>query len=72
MTKNEKEALLTYLDGRIMALCDGIVKHIDADAVGEVYDSAYDLLKDMEDALSVDTMLKQKEHEALTLKRKSP
>ena len=48
MTKNEKEALLGYLEFQLLALCDNIEKHVETDALGSLYNGAYDLLSDME------------------------
>jgi len=48
MTLNEKEALLGYLEFHLITLCDGIEKHVDADALGSLYNKAYAILNDME------------------------
>ena len=48
MTQNEKDALLGYLEFHLLTLCDGIEKHVDADALGSLYNGAYAILHDME------------------------
>lgn len=71
MTKNERTALLTYLDSQVMMFCKSIENHLDADAVGTLYDNAHYLLQDLEDVLAVDAMLKETTPVQLPVKRKS-
>lgn len=72
MNKNQKEALLTYLDSQMMSFCKGVEQYVDPDAVGTFYDRAYDLLSDMEEAIASQMLIAAVEHQpALTLKRKS-
>lgn len=51
MTRHEKEALITYLDGQMMVLCQTLKPHIDPDAVGTLYESAYGLLHDLAETI---------------------
>ena len=48
MTKNEKDALIGYLEFHLVTFCDQIEKDLDPDAVGMMYDSAYKMLHDVE------------------------
>jgi hypothetical protein len=51
MTRHEKEALITYLDGQLMVLCQTLKPHIDPDAVGTLYESTYDILHDLAETI---------------------
>lgn len=52
MTKREKQAFITYLEWQLEAFCKSIEKHIDSDAVGFMYDEAYNLRSDIDDLLT--------------------
>ena len=51
MTKNEKEALIGYLEFNLVKHCEQVEKNLDPDAVGAMYDSAYGILNEMERSL---------------------
>jgi len=48
MTRNEKEALITYLEFNLVKHCESIERNIDPDYIGSMYNSAYDILTEME------------------------
>lgn len=49
MTNDQKEALLTYIDNRLMDLCEQLESHVDPDTIGFLYESMYEVLNDFED-----------------------
>ena len=51
MTRREKEALITYLDGQLMVLCQTLKPHIDPDAVGTLFECTYDILHDISETI---------------------
>lgn len=51
MTQHEKEALITYLDGQLMVLCQTLKPHIDPDAVGTLFESTYGILHDLQESI---------------------
>lgn len=52
MTLNEKKALVTYIDDQLMTLCRQMTPHLDSDAIGSLYDRAYELIHDIENTLT--------------------
>ena len=48
MTQNEKEALLGYMEFHLVTFCEGLEKNLSAEAVGGMYNEAYNILNDME------------------------
>lgn len=52
MIKREKQAFITYLEWQLEGFCKSIEKHIDPDAVGFMYDEAYNLRSDIDDLLT--------------------
>lgn len=61
MTNGEKEALLMYVDSQVMAMCQSIEKHVDPDAVGTLWEQAYDLIEDLERTLQSQIELQEAE-----------
>ena len=53
MTQHEKDALITYLDGQLMVLCQTLKPHIDPDAVGTLFESTYGILHDLQESIIV-------------------
>lgn len=51
MTRNEKDALINYMDGQLMVLCQALKPHMDPDAVGMMYEEVYSLLHDLQDTI---------------------
>ena len=51
MTQHEKDALITYLDGQLMVLCQTLKPHIDPDAVGTLFESTYGILHDLQETI---------------------
>lgn len=51
MTKNEKDALLNYMDGQLMVLCQSLKPHLDPDAVGVLYEEVYAILHDLQETI---------------------
>ena len=48
MKQNEKDALIGYLEFHLVKHCEQFEKHLDPDAIGPMYNSAYAILSDME------------------------
>ena len=48
MTVNEKEALLVYLEARLVDLCADVERNLYDAPIGSLYDGIYDILADME------------------------
>lgn len=61
MTHREKEALLAYIESQLMTLCQSLEPHIDSDAVGTLYEEAYDLLYDLETTVQSQVELQRAE-----------
>ncbi len=57
MKSNEREAIVDYLEFNLVKLVEGIEEHVDPDAVGSLYERAYEVLKDVEDAINTSTDL---------------
>lgn len=51
MTKHEKDALINYMDGQLMALCQALKPHMDPDAVGVMYEEVYAVLHDLHETI---------------------
>jgi hypothetical protein len=51
MTKHEKDALINYMDGQLMTLCQALKPHIDPDAVGTLYEEVYAILHDLQETI---------------------
>ena len=51
MTKHEKEALINYMDGQLMVLCQSLKPHLDPDAVGMMFEEVYLLLHDLHETI---------------------
>lgn len=54
MTQHEKQALIEYIDNHLWVLCQTMKPHVDPDAVGTLYESAYGILYDLQDTIMVD------------------
>lgn len=48
MTVNEKEALMVYLEARLLDLCTEVERNLYDAPIGSLYDGVYDILADME------------------------
>lgn len=53
ITPNEKEALLGYLEFHLVKLCEQVEPNLDPDAMGDMYNAAYEILSDMERTLQI-------------------
>lgn len=51
ITYNEKEATIGYLEFNLLNLCEQLEQHVDPDAVGMLYELAYQTLHDMDETL---------------------
>ena len=51
MKSNERDAIVNYLEFNLVKLVEGIEQHVDPDAVGTLYERAYEVLNEMEDAM---------------------
>jgi len=51
MKSNERDAIVGYLEFNLVKLVEGIEQHVDPDAVGTLYERAYEVLNEMEDAM---------------------
>jgi hypothetical protein len=60
MTVNEKEALLSYLEFGLINMCDKIEGHVTD--VGIMYEEAYLLLIDIDDAIETHQLLTTNTH----------
>jgi hypothetical protein len=69
MKLEEKVALLQYLEEQLTALCVALEPHLDPDAVGTMYDQAYELISDMEDTIEGHIELETAERQALSSKK---
>jgi len=61
MTFNEKDALLLYLESRLLDLCTHMEQFHGACNVGLLYDGVYDILVDMEQTLETQIELEHAE-----------
>ena len=48
MKQIEKDALIQYLEFHLVKFCERTERNLDPDAIGDMYDSAYGILNDME------------------------
>lgn len=60
MDKNNKQALVDYLEFSLVSFAEGFEQHVDPDAVGELYDRLYGILADIEYTIDVGVELDQK------------
>lgn len=51
MTIYEKDAVVEYLEFNLLVLCESLEEHMDPDAIGSLYENAYQLLNDMDQTL---------------------
>lgn len=63
MTHNEKEALLGYLEFHLLTFCEQLEGRVDVGAIGDLYDTAYGILIDMESTLETHRELTGKPRE---------
>ena len=59
MNEKRKEALISYLEFNLVKFAEGFEKHVDPDAVGEMYDRLYGVLNDMEHVLDTEVKINQ-------------
>lgn len=62
MTFNEKEALLLYLESRLLDLCTHMEQFPNTCSVGLLYSGIYDILSDMDTTLETQIELEQAEN----------
>lgn len=70
MKVEEKIALVQYLEEQLTTLCRVLEPYVDADAVGTMYDQAYELLSDVEDTIDAHIELEIAERRALSSKNR--
>lgn len=63
MTHDEKEALLGYLEFHLLTLCERFEEKVGVGAIGDLYDTAYGILVDVENTLETHRELTGKPRE---------
>lgn len=58
MTKNEKEALLTYLEYHLLTLLEKVDEHLsDDETILGFYENIYDILEDVDDTVETSRIM---------------
>lgn len=58
MTKNEKEALLTYLEYHLLTFVENVDEHLsDDETIIGLYEQIYDILEDVDDTVETSRIM---------------